>query len=79
MFKVAYMMIEAIRKKNHCIHTHYCFRIAALLKSNHFTAKGLQRTLAAASLAKENVKYNANYVRKSPRALMAKGVFYCIS
>nr|XP_016934914.1 kinesin-like protein KIF18A [Drosophila suzukii] len=46
----------------------------ALLKSNHFTAKGLQRTLAAASLAKENVKYNANYVRKSPRALMAKAL-----
>ncbi|XP_039486068.1 kinesin-like protein KIF18A [Drosophila santomea] len=46
----------------------------ALLKSNHFTAQGLQRTLAAASLAKENVKYNANYVRKSPRALMAKAL-----
>lgn len=51
------------------------YLIAALLKSNHFTAQGLQRTLAAASLAKENVKYNANYVRKSPRALMAKGEF----
>ncbi|XP_017122110.1 kinesin-like protein KIF18A [Drosophila elegans] len=46
----------------------------ALLKSNHFTAQGLQRTLAAASLAKENVKYNTNYVRKSPRALMAKAL-----
>ncbi|KAH8234642.1 hypothetical protein KR032_001131 [Drosophila birchii] len=43
-----------------------------LLNSNHFTAQGLKRTLAAASLAKENVKYNANHVRKSPRVLVAK-------
>ncbi|KAH8257419.1 hypothetical protein KR038_009052 [Drosophila bunnanda] len=45
-----------------------------LLNSNHFTAQGLKRTLAAASLAKENVKYNANHVRKSPRVLVAKAV-----
>ncbi|XP_017101289.2 kinesin-like protein KIF18A [Drosophila bipectinata] len=42
----------------------------ALLKSNHFSAQGLKRTLAAASIAKENV----NYVRKSPRALVAKAL-----
>ncbi|KAH8343411.1 hypothetical protein KR059_010197 [Drosophila kikkawai] len=45
-----------------------------LLNSNHFTTQGLKRTLAAASLAKENVKYNANHVRKSPRVLVAKAV-----
>ncbi|KAH8378705.1 hypothetical protein KR009_000879 [Drosophila setifemur] len=46
----------------------------ALLKSNHFSAQGLQRTLTAASIAKENVKFNANYVRKSPKALIAKAL-----
>lgn len=46
---------------------------SALLKSNHFSAQGLKRTLAAASIAKENVKFTSNYVRKSPRALVAKG------
>ncbi|KAH8295849.1 hypothetical protein KR018_011986 [Drosophila ironensis] len=46
----------------------------ALLKSNHFTSQGLKRTLAAASIAKENAKFNANYVRKSPRALVAKAL-----
>ncbi|EDV40791.1 uncharacterized protein Dana_GF23742 [Drosophila ananassae] len=46
----------------------------ALLKSNHFSAQGLKRTLAAASIAKENVKFTSNYVRKSPRALVAKAL-----
>ncbi|XP_001354313.2 kinesin-like protein KIF18A [Drosophila pseudoobscura] len=45
-----------------------------LLKSSNFTTQGLQRSLAAASIAKENVKFNGNYVRKSPRALVAKAM-----
>ncbi|XP_030372898.1 kinesin-like protein KIF18A [Scaptodrosophila lebanonensis] len=44
----------------------------ALLKSNNFSANSLQRTVAAAALQKENLKHNSNYVRKSPRALIAK-------
>ncbi|XP_064545624.1 kinesin-like protein KIF18A [Drosophila montana] len=43
----------------------------ALLKSSKFTTQGLQRTCAAA-IQKENLKFSANCVRKSPRALIAK-------
>ncbi|EDW73593.1 uncharacterized protein Dwil_GK16568 [Drosophila willistoni] len=46
----------------------------ALLRSNTFTTQGLQRSVAAASVAKENLKYSANQVRKSPQALIAKAL-----